>query len=58
MINYIFVNLQLRQNHWAKTGILYETDKPIRLPILDMALRDIGRPEQSFFIEIGAACYE
>lgn len=54
----IFVNSQLHQDHWGKTIVSYETDKPVRLPILDVALRDIGKPEQSFSIEIGAACYD
>ncbi|KYM93308.1 Collagen alpha-2(I) chain [Atta colombica] len=45
------------RNKWGKTVVSYETDKPVRLPILDVALRDIGKPEQSFSIEIGPTCY-
>ncbi|TGZ53900.1 Collagen alpha-2(I) chain [Temnothorax longispinosus] len=49
---------RFHQDRWGKTIVSYETDKPVRLPILDVALRDIGKPEQSFSIEIGAACYD
>ena len=46
------------EGEWGKTVISYDTDKPVRLPIIDVALRDIGKSEQSFYVEIGAACYE
>lgn len=51
-------SLQTYNGQWGKTVISYETDKPVRLPIIDVALRDIGKPDQSFSIEIGTVCYE
>lgn len=49
---------QTHNGKWGKTIISYQTDKTIRLPIIDVALRDIGKPNQSFYIEIGNVCYE
>jgi hypothetical protein len=34
-----------------------EVDKPQRLPIVDMGLRDIGEADQTFKIEVGRACF-
>ncbi|KAG5898590.1 hypothetical protein JTB14_016601 [Gonioctena quinquepunctata] len=46
-----------RKNSWAQTVISYSTDKPSRLPITDVGVRDIGEPDQAFWIEIGAVCF-
>lgn len=55
---FMTMSLQTYNGQWGKTVISYETDKPVRLPIIDVALRDIGKPDQSFSIEIGTVCYE
>lgn len=46
-----------RRPEWAKTEIRYKTDKSDRLPIQDIAIRDIGEPEQLFYIQIGPVCF-
>lgn len=46
-----------RENNWGKTIIKYETDKSVRLPIIDIAARDVGKPDQFFWLEIGPACF-
>lgn len=56
--NTCYFSLQTHEGEWGKTIISYDTDKPVRLPIIDVALRDIGKSDQSFYVEIGAACYE
>ncbi|KAG8284927.1 Collagen alpha-2(V) chain [Homalodisca vitripennis] len=43
---------------WGRTTISYSTDKSLRLPITDIALRDIGKSDQSFWLEIGMACFK
>nr|CAD7260945.1 unnamed protein product [Timema shepardi] len=48
---------RFKRNEWAKTVITYSTDKPVRLPILDVAVRDIGEESQSFWIEISPVCF-
>lgn len=49
---------QYKKQEWAKTIVEYETDKPGRLPLLDVAVRDVGRPQQMFKIELGLACFK
>jgi hypothetical protein len=49
--------LQFKKAEWAKTVISYTTDKAMRLPILDVAVRDVGTEAQSFWLEIGFVCY-
>lgn len=43
--------------NWDSTTVIYRTDKPMRLPITDIGLRDVGKPDQSFKIEVGPVCY-
>ena len=43
---------------WSRTVIRVDQDKPARLPVVDVALRDIGEPGQKFRLEIGPVCYE
>ncbi|KAG8265339.1 Collagen alpha-2(V) chain, partial [Homalodisca vitripennis] len=47
-----------RKPEWGRTTISYSTDKSLRLPITDIALRDIGKSDQSFWLEIGMACFK
>jgi len=42
---------------WDSTTIIYRTDKPQRLPITDIGLRDVGKADQSFKVEVGPVCY-
>jgi len=49
---------QFRTNAWAKTVLSYTTERAIRLPIIDIAIRDIGAADQEFSIEIGPVCYQ
>ncbi|KAG8250712.1 Collagen alpha-2(V) chain [Homalodisca vitripennis] len=49
---------QARKPEWGRTTISYSTDKSLRLPITDIALRDIGKSDQSFWLEIGMACFK
>lgn len=48
---------QHHSNTWSKTVISYSTEKPQRLPINDIAVRDFGRRDQQFFIELNSVCY-
>ncbi|MEQ2266675.1 hypothetical protein XENORESO_015128, partial [Xenotaenia resolanae] len=43
---------------WSKTVIEYRTNKPTRLPILDIAPLDIGGPDQEFGLDIGPVCFK
>ncbi|KAI5091873.1 collagen alpha-2(I) chain isoform X1, partial [Silurus meridionalis] len=42
---------------WSKTVIEYRTNKPSRLPILDIAPLDIGGADQEFGLDIGPVCF-
>lgn len=48
---------QYRKDKWAKTVLSYKTDKTVRLPIVDVGLRDIGEPDQAFWIDISPVCF-
>ena len=48
---------QHRKNEWSKTVMSYRTDKAIRLPVLDMAVKDVGKEGQSFWLEVGPVCF-
>lgn len=37
--------------------LFLHSDKPQRLPILDVAIRDIGGKGQQFGIELGPVCF-
>lgn len=52
-----FVLSQLRADTWAKTVLTFETDKPSRLPFVDIGVTDIGEANQQFMLEIGMACF-
>jgi len=43
---------------WSKTVIEYRTNKPSRLPILDIAPLDIGGADQEFGLDIGPVCFK
>lgn len=46
-----------RSNSWSKTRITYTTEKSLRLPISDIAIRDTGSDNQMFKVEIGTVCF-
>lgn len=48
---------RFKKAEWAKTVISYSTDKAMRLPVVDVAVRDVGAEDQSFWLEIGPVCY-
>ena len=48
---------QHEKREWAKTVLSVDETKPARLPIVDLAIRDIGGPRQKFKLEIGPVCY-
>ncbi|GFQ86218.1 hypothetical protein TNCT_224451, partial [Trichonephila clavata] len=41
----------------AQSALKYETDKPQRLPVVDIAFRDIGSRNQEFGIDLGPVCF-
>jgi len=46
-----------KSNAWSKTVITYQTDKTVRLPIIDIAPYDIGAHDQEFGVDIGPICF-
>ncbi|GIY03063.1 collagen alpha-1(II) chain, partial [Caerostris extrusa] len=48
---------QNRSDDWSFTILNYSTNKPQRLPIIDIAPRDVGLKDQEFGISIGQACF-
>lgn len=46
-----------KPSQWGQTTLRYATDSPQRLPIVDIGIRDIGKPNQKFRLEIGAVCF-
>ena len=44
---------QHESTDWAKTVISMRNVKPTRLPIVDVAVRDVGNPRKKFKLEIG-----
>jgi len=43
---------------WSQTVMEYKTKKTTRLPFIDIAPYDIGRPDQEFGVEIGPVCFK
>ncbi|KAH8024193.1 hypothetical protein HPB51_022254 [Rhipicephalus microplus] len=46
-----------RSDKWSYTILQYKSDKAQRLPIVDIAPRDIGLKNQEFGVEVGPACF-
>lgn len=42
---------------WSSTKIEYKTNKPQRLPFIDVGLRDVGESDQAFKIELSHVCF-
>ena len=49
--------LQHENKDWAQTVFSLKDSKPTRLPIVDVALKDVGNKKQKFKIEIGDVCF-
>lgn len=56
--NSIFFNFQTRPSDWSKMQINYHTERPTRLPIADVAIRDIGKAGQEFAVEVSWVCFQ
>lgn len=48
---------QTRSSQWSSSVLSYTTNKSSRLPIIDIAFKDIGKPNQEFWVEIGPVCF-
>lgn len=47
----------MHTGQWGKTVIEYRTPKTSRLPIVDIAPKDVGGPDQEFGVDIGPVCF-
>lgn len=47
-----------KTNEWGKTIIEYKTNKPSRLPFLDIAPLDIGDADQEIRLDVGPVCFK
>lgn len=48
---------QKPNGEWGKTVFEFRTQKPSRLPIVDLAPVDVGGKDQEFGIDIGHVCF-
>lgn len=48
---------QKRSSTWSKSVLTYKTESANRLPIIDIAMRDVGGANQEFWFEIGPVCF-
>ena len=48
---------QAKSGQWASAVIRINTDKPTRLPIVDLKMIDYGQDDQSFKVEVGQVCF-
>ena len=48
-----YLVFQHESTEWAKTVISMRNVKPTRLPIVDVAVRDVGNQRKKFKLEIG-----
>ena len=46
-----------KKQDWASTVIRINTNKPTRLPIVDLKMSDFGDEDQKFKIEVGQVCF-
>jgi len=42
---------------WSTAVLRINTDKPTRLPIVDLKLADFGNSNQAFKVEVGQVCF-
>lgn len=57
LIFFKFLYTQYRNEQWGKTTVTYTTDRPSRLPIIDIVLRDFNEIGQSFSIHLSPVCF-
>ncbi len=50
-------SLQFERPAWAETVFSVKDTKPQRLPIVDVAVRDIGNDRKKFKVELGPVCF-
>lgn len=50
--------MQHRSDNWESSVIQFKTNNPQRLPIVDVALRDVGSNAQEFAIAVGPVCFK
>lgn len=55
--SFFSASTQTKSSSWSTTKVEYRTNKPQRLPFLDVGLRDIGQANQAFKIELGHVCF-
>lgn len=53
----LFDGCKGRSDQWSHSLLQYKSEKPQRLPIVDVAPRDIGLKNQEFGLDIGPACF-
>jgi len=46
-----------RKRSWGQTIFKVEAKQPTRLPIIDVKIKDFGKPYQAFELEIGEVCF-
>lgn len=48
---------QHKKSSWAQTVFKVQSQKPARLPIVDVKVEDFGRSDQAFKVEVGQVCF-
>jgi collagen type II alpha len=46
-----------KSDNWAESVFKISSEKPTRLPIVDVKVKDFGSPNQMFKIEVGKVCF-
>lgn len=54
---FFYLVFQTSSSKWSKTVFEYRSQKPTKLPIIDMAPVDVGGAEQEFGIDVGPVCF-
>lgn len=49
--------MQHLKQDWSKTVVEVSNNKPARLPVVDVAMRDVGDRDQKFRLEVGPVCF-
>lgn len=57
-INSCISYLQDRSIDWKETKIVFRTDRPVLLPVVDVALRDVDHSGKSGDVIIGEVCFK
>lgn len=57
LISPVFLFSQKSNGQWGKTVIEFRTLTAARLPVVDVAPMDIGKPDQEFGLDIGPVCF-